>query len=632
MNISRNIGWQYVTSTDPGNNFDDGAIEVFRTGKWASLAREVIQNSMDAIREEENVLKMSIKLENIPVDDIPDKTTIVNHIKGTLSINGLPDIPKRFSESALKILNKNSINVLKISDYNTKGVLNSDDVYNNSSKWRALIYDEGNSQKDSGNAAGSRGLGKNASFALSDVNMVFYVTKDMYGKYAMEGVAKLNTSFINGKRYEKKVYYGVRENDKIKPLLYNDCTQLSKIFDRNEIGTDVIIIGVNYDLDIMKKEMIQSVIENFFVKIQKNELDINILGENINKDTLNVMIEKYCKDPIQYNSSNIKYGYIKQYLNTYSGIYNVKDYREDVTGVGKLRLIISKDSEINGKWVAMFRTNGMKIMDLNIRTAQQNFSAIFFPDDENVDKFLRSIENATHDSFDADTTIKDYDERILAKERYKKIENWIRYKVEEYTKIDIRNQDYLDGMEEYIQLEDSEVDNSVVRNPDIEIIEYSSRPLNADTMIENMTGRDDEGIASFTSDDGESTIKNDFTGTSNFEPGDEVYGYVRDEHNKFGIYPKIMSYGKNMKIAFSLDDYNYVYFNMEILAVGEDNTTSDYMPLIIKAFDLNDNTELNVVKNIIYNVPVHNTNVIMIEFERNFEAKYKICVFREEMR
>ena len=45
-----NIGWQLTPSSSIGNEFIDGSTEIFKSGKWAFLAREVIQNSLDALR------------------------------------------------------------------------------------------------------------------------------------------------------------------------------------------------------------------------------------------------------------------------------------------------------------------------------------------------------------------------------------------------------------------------------------------------------------------------------------------------------------------------------------------------------------------------------------------------------
>lgn len=625
------IGWQLTKSSSIGNEFIDGSTEIFKSGKWAFLAREVIQNSLDALRSGQDKLVMDISIDDIPTSTIPDKNNMIKHINGTLSIPNLPERCMKFSKNAKNLLEDDMIRVLKISDYNTTGVTGSEkNNGDTNSAWNALIYDEGNSQKQSENSTGSFGTGKNAPFALSGINTVFYVTLDENGYYACEGVAKLFTSYIDGNKIERKIYYANQKDDgSLAPL--NDeesLNNLSKSFYRNEIGSDVIIIGVDFDKEQTKKEIIQSVVENFFVIIYEGKLDIKVFDVDINNSTLWSVIEKYCDKPIEYTNSNIKYGYIKQYLSVYSGIYEIKDFKENVNGAGNLRLMITKGNDISGKWVAMFRNNGMKIFDNNIRTAQQNYSALFFPGDSDVDKFLRSIENPTHDFFDPEVRIADQTERLQATRRYNQIKNWIRQKIEDYTAIEISENDYLEGMEEYIQLDDSENESNIVNNPEIEIVQYENKSNVVNPMIESEISNGSSGVSDFKPKDGKSDGKREFKGQSTDTPGNEGKGLIKDYHNKFKFYPKVTTNNNTIKMAFSLDQYDDGTFNIEIESIGEDNSASDYIPNIIEAVDLETNKTLDVLDNKILNVDTAETNIISIKFDRKFESKYKINIYK----
>ena len=301
---------------------------------------------------------------------------------------------------------------------------------------------------------------------------------------------------------------------------------------------------------------------------------------------------------------------------------------ENVTGAGNLRLMIAKGNDISGKWVAMFRSNGMKIFDNNIRTAQQNYSALFFPGDNDVDKFLRSIENPTHDFFDPEVRISDPTERVQASRRYNQIKNWIRNKIEEYTEIEISENDYLEGMEEYIQLDDSDIESNVVNQPEIEIVQYENKTNKVNTMIESNTSSGDGGVTDFTSKDGKSKKKKEFKGKGTEKPGDDKKGLVKDYHNKFKFNPKVTMNNNSLKIAIALDDYEDDKFNIEIESIGEDNSISDYIPKIVEAKNLENNKELEVVDNKILNVDTADTNLVSITFDRKFESKYKVNIYR----
>lgn len=626
-----NIGWQLTPSSSVGNDFINEGTEIFKSGKWAFLAREVIQNSLDVLSDDKDKLIMDISIDDVPTSIIPNKENLLKHIEGTLSIDDLPERCMKFSNNAKKLLEDDHIRILKISDYNTDGITGSEKENGDiKSNWNALIYDAGNSQKKDKNSAGSFGTGKNAPFALSGINTVFYVTRDINGFYACEGVAKLFTSYIDGKKMDKKIYFAnKKEDESFSALNYDESyNTLDKLFLRKDVGSDVIMLCVDFDKEQTKREIIQSVIENFFIIIYDEKFEINVFGVPINKKTLWDVIEKYCNKPIEYTNSNIKYGFIKQYLSVYSGLFDIKEFNEEVAGAGKLRLLISKGNDISGKWVAMFRNNGMKIFDNNIRTAQQNYSAIFLPGDSDVDRFLRTIENPTHDFFDPEVSIDDATERLQANRRYNQIKNWIRNKIEEYTAIEISENDYLEGMEEYIQLDDSDTESNVVNQPDVEIVQYENKTNTVSPMVDDKTTSGDSGVSDFTPKDGKSDAKKDFKGDGTDSPGKDKHGLVKDYHNKFKFYPKVTMNNNVIKMAFSLDDYDEDNFNVEIESIGEDNSVSDYIPKIIEAIDVENGTTLDVLDNKILNVKTSDTNVISITFDRKFESKYKVNIYK----
>lgn len=631
--MNNNIKWQLRPTNTEGNRFHNGDTEIFKSGKWAFLTREVIQNSNDAfdsMKNESSKLIMKFSMENLPTNSFPDLENFQKHIKGTYSINSLPETCKNFCENALKTLSKSSIKMMKISDFNTSGVLGSNELNNIKSQWRALIYDEGNSQKDSKQAAGSFGLGKNAPFALSGINTVFYTTKDKNGLYAFEGVAKLHTSYIDGQKYEPKIYFSNLYNNNTIPLNYDDCKKMPNIFKRDIKGTDIFIMDVDYNEEKIKKEMIQAVVENFFIRIQNCKLEVDMFGELINNNTLMNVVMRYCDQPIEYTNSNIKYGYIKQYLNTYLEKYEkTKIYNELVPGVGKLKLFVSIDPDINGKWIAMFRTKGMKIFDYNFRLAQQQFSAIFMPDDPDVDEFLRSIENPTHDSFDPEIRITDKDKKNIAQQRYDKILNWIKGKITEFTKISISDQDFLDGMEQYIQLlDEDDSEDRKVKQPDIEIISYE--PKKQKINMATLDNAESQKLADFDPKFNDGIIDHrEFL--QFFEPSDEKgsgkKSIVKDYYNNFSVKPKIVSNNNILRIVFGIENLEIETINLEILTVGEDDNISNYIPKIVKAIDCINNEELRIYNNEILNIKNEKNNVIEIIFEHNFQAKYKIYVY-----
>ena len=73
-----------------------------------------------------------------------------------------------YLNSFREVLESDEIRVLKISDFNTYGL--------NERSYDALVLGNGYTEKIDENAAGSKGIGKAAPFAISDLRMGFYNT------------------------------------------------------------------------------------------------------------------------------------------------------------------------------------------------------------------------------------------------------------------------------------------------------------------------------------------------------------------------------------------------------------------------------------------------------------------------
>ena len=114
---------------------------------------------------------------------LPDYKTLSNAIEACLSFWKKNNNKKTvdFFERAKKVVEKKNVSVLRISDFNTKGLTGSDKDYN--TPWQNLVKASGVSDKGD-DAGGSFGIGKSAPFACSDLRTVFYATQDVNGLHA----------------------------------------------------------------------------------------------------------------------------------------------------------------------------------------------------------------------------------------------------------------------------------------------------------------------------------------------------------------------------------------------------------------------------------------------------------------
>ena len=104
--------------------FNDHAIERFKKGRYLSLAREVIQNSNDALFDSSKPVRVDFELFKVPVSTIPGIDGLRHKVECCLphaKEDNNPEAEKWFLE-AQKILGGSSVNVLKMADFNTSGM------------------------------------------------------------------------------------------------------------------------------------------------------------------------------------------------------------------------------------------------------------------------------------------------------------------------------------------------------------------------------------------------------------------------------------------------------------------------------------------------------------------------------
>src|SRR5439155_14101575 len=147
---------------------------------------------------------------------------------------------QKFFHRAQKVMEGKAVRILKISDYNTTGLRGSAGGHN--SDWFRLTKSVGASEKEGG-AGGSFGIGKHAPFACSDIRTLFYVTKDIDGEVAFQGVARLVThERRGGDTTQGTGYYGhTARNEAITAQ-----GEIDRFFRRTQVGTDVYVAGFHY--------------------------------------------------------------------------------------------------------------------------------------------------------------------------------------------------------------------------------------------------------------------------------------------------------------------------------------------------------------------------------------------------
>lgn len=479
------MDWYYSEELSPSDVLvDKFADSKFNIDKWSSFAREIIQNSLDAQDDVDKPVVVDFDLnKDLRLEDIPGGKRTKEILERCQNVARNPQTKSAYKRG-LEILNREKVYCLKISDRNTKGVETGRDA-----AWGALVYDEGKSVKQRAGAAGSHGVGKKVPFIISACRNVFYATKNKYfvnGVLHSDCLAQGKSILINwvdelGTRRNLTGWYG--DVDKSRPIkeivqpLSNDAIkEKHPYFVRNdEYGTDVIIVGVNAysdnkdnDEKIIKKKIINAVIESFFVAILENKLIVTVLGTTINKDNIVDLMDEYYEQP-QSVKNDVR-GCLRVYLDKKPE--NIEITARDGKVLGEVNVYFDLGNEYNKKYYTVIRSHGMKIVDYRVNNASQPYTAVVLINGKELNELLSSLENAAHDDFITNDSEVVPDKKAVYALR--EVEKKVKEYIVEQTKIDSMEGQKIAGLNNIITIPGMIA--SVKKKPNVPIVKKKKTP------------------------------------------------------------------------------------------------------------------------------------------------------------
>lgn len=477
----RGISWNFPSNSGGKvDGLNDAGIELFRDSRISSLAREIIQNSLDAFDSEENgPIEVEFKLHMLNTSIFPSKDLFEQVLQECHKDWAAKPEVKAFFSKALSVINSPCIKILKVSDYKTIGLKGSaSGEHDFLSNWYSLIKAVGVCNKDSEGAGGSFGIGKYAPYACSDLRTVFYGTKDKEGNRAFQGKSILVSHLHNDDMTQGTGFFGIA--NKNLPIVSDLVCDLPEFYKRDNIGTDIFIAGFNGD-DQWKEKLIIAVLENFFVAIHRKKLVVKIDDVIIDNSTMPGLINLYIKD------NTLTAGYYKAVSQNDGSVKYC--YNENFMGLGKIELYLLNGKELS-KRVAMVRATGMKIEDRgNFRNAAK-FSGVFLASGEKINDFLRKCEGPRHDRWIAERYS---DDPVYADKVIKELIKWIHENVRSLVSYDSSKEHDIGGINEYladnIPAEKSEIkDNS-------DIPSNTSSPIQAEIKRKDYKPQPEEGTS-----------------------------------------------------------------------------------------------------------------------------------------
>jgi hypothetical protein len=440
------------TGNQSGNNI--AAITMFKgTGIMDGLAREVCQNSLDAKDKElsaETPVKVKFELVEIRRDDFPMFEGYKEALESSIAYWQTSPLstPKimEFLYNVRTALDQETIPMLVMSDYNTVGLNGVNAKDDEKSFWDLLVNTEGISIKQDDNSAGSFGIGKNAPFAYSALNLVFYNTLAKDGGRAFEGVARLVTTqreYNGSMRKTQPIgkYLYLEDEYTGRPILPSDDCSLAQIdaFNRTETGTDVAVVGFKKnDYDDWEDKTAVAIIKNFILSIINGKLEVTIKSPGalyeIRKDTIEDLLYKtFTNDP--------QLKYTKQ---IYETITKTTPRKVKISEKDDLSIYVRYDDGYSQS-LSRFRSTGM-LINTTTNDVLPHFSVVIVVNDVgelDLSKTLREAEPPQHTEWKAKNITDNRDLHNKAARFIRNIGKEIQKALDEFEKADIT--DKMDG-------------------------------------------------------------------------------------------------------------------------------------------------------------------------------------------
>lgn len=315
------VGWKFFEKPNYSPGLNDTIFD-WKESKAATFVREICQNSNDAIYEKGKPVIIEFSRKIIKKTDIPD------YVNYRLAVDECHEVSKQkknnFYEKSVfermqSDLDTDTISVLVVSDYNTRG-LEAAGKDEQGTPWYYMTGPAGSSDKPDG-FGGSKGVGKKTFYEVSSLRTIFIQTKAIDGGQALWGNCRFIERRVRGTEYSSIGYWSYDDRGR-QPLM--DPAQypepLCKV--RSEFGTDIYILG--YDDDTGNEDWTNvikvAIVKSFFLAILAGRLIAVVDNQRIEPSNLMSTINGLLSDP--HNASDKELATLPDLIAAYTaGVY-----------------------------------------------------------------------------------------------------------------------------------------------------------------------------------------------------------------------------------------------------------------------------------------------------------------------
>ena len=424
-----NCQWNFaprVGGVDQGPN--DSMGDIFKRLPYAALVREALQNSLDAVKNENEPVIVTFKRSSVDVRNYTKLFQLSKHMEACKEYWNSDDANKRF-DPMLEYINSvkgtNRMHYLEISDENTTGMEYRKG--STTSPFYAFVKSIGNSVKNNTAKGGSHGFGKAAYFNASKIRTVLISSLTDKGQYVFEGVSGLCTHKIDGKKREHYGFYtDARFGNSEEPITKKD--DIPSRFLREEVGTSAIILGVDSGergTKRMKDKILESIITNFWAAIIDRKLEIHFAIDQkytLNADNIFDWAERCFDDPEDTKSY---FSNPRPYMDTFANVgtdFNHMKFEETMPTLGKVELYLKRTKSGTDTFI-MMRSPLMMVKPQRNRT-NYGFYGVFICRDPKGNEILRTMEGASHNDWSY-RECSDKKDKELAKQAEEEIKEFL---------------------------------------------------------------------------------------------------------------------------------------------------------------------------------------------------------------
>ena len=451
MNIlERNCSWHFAKQPDASQDVgpNNAAAEHFTATPYPSLIRESIQNSLDVVSDRSKPLRMKFAFGNLRTSTFKAFYELRSHIEGVVSLykdKATPQYSQMLKCFDAAYRNQNVVEYIKISDYNTKGM----HYEPNDSPFHAFVRAVGLTVKDDDSSGGSFGFGKAAYFLMSPIHTVLVSTMTDDGKTFFEGAASLCTHLYNDENGElvKFQHYGYYDNqDGKRPS--SGPTEIPSKFIREEVGTDIYIMGVDGSeekREVAYDEMVKAALRHFWLAFMHNKLEVEIGEIIINSETLDELMNHHFPEMLDKVRSGDSYN-PRPYYETVKNANSNKNYIQIdkvLPHLGLVSLFVWKNKEARDGIVHM-RKQRMFIHRSRFYSSSYGYFGVFLCTDDYGNKLLKSIEDPSHTKWEPRRN------KELGRIIYEELQNFIEESIKDIFTSDENGPLGITGLEDYL--------------------------------------------------------------------------------------------------------------------------------------------------------------------------------------